>query len=178
MPARDAPATAEVPARAGSGPGVGSAALWVLDTNALLDWVVFDDPAMRGLAAAIVAGHARWICTEAMLAEAEDVLARPAFVRFGGADALLPRLALIRRDHAMVLPEPPPCGLRCADPDDQVFIDLALARRAELLLTRDRALLDLAAGAAASGLRIATPAGWAAAAADALRRATGAAPRR
>jgi predicted nucleic acid-binding protein len=55
-----------------------------------------------------------------------------------------------------------PAGLRCSDADDQVFIDLALAERAQWLLTHDRALLKLARRAAALGLRIVRPADWAA----------------
>ena len=51
-----------------------------------------------------------------------------------------------------------PAGpLQCRDPDDQMFIDLALAQRARWLLTRDRALLALARPAAAYGLEIAAP---------------------
>jgi hypothetical protein len=48
-------------------------------------------------------------------------------------------------------------ALSCVDPDDQGFIDLALAHRAAWLFTRDRALLDLARRAAPSGCRIAPP---------------------
>ena len=37
--------------------------------------------------------------------------------------------------------------LDCRDPDDQRFVDLAVAQSARYLLTRDRALLALARGA-------------------------------
>jgi len=55
----------------------------------------------------------------------------------------------------------------CRDPDDQKFLEAALAARAEFLLTRDRALLELArrAGHAqrrAVPFRILTPEGFAA----------------
>ena len=55
----------------------------------------------------------------------------------------------------------------CRDPDDQKFLEAALAARAEFLLTRDRALLELAprAGHAqrrALPFRILTPEGFAA----------------
>jgi putative PIN family toxin of toxin-antitoxin system len=33
---------------------------------------------------------------------------------------------------------------RCRDPDDQKFLEVALAARADFLVTKDRALLDLA----------------------------------
>jgi predicted nucleic acid-binding protein len=42
-----------------------------------------------------------------------------------------------------MLVEPPPrAPLRCSDPDDQKFIDLAVARQA-LLLSKDRAVLSM-----------------------------------
>ena len=38
--------------------------------------------------------------------------------------------------------EPPACPVRCSDPDDQGFIDLAVAHRA-MLLSKDKAVLRL-----------------------------------
>ena len=56
-------------------------------------------------------------------------------------------------------PPPPPAPPlpRCSDPDDQLFLVLADAARADYLLTRDKALLKL--GRARYGLpfRIAQP---------------------
>jgi predicted nucleic acid-binding protein len=57
----------------------------------------------------------------------------------------------------MPAPSPP---LRCSDPDDQIFIDAALAHHATWLVTRDRALLKLRRQALAQGLRIVQPAEW------------------
>jgi predicted nucleic acid-binding protein len=51
-------------------------------------------------------------------------------------------------------------GLRCSDPDDQVFIDLAAEAGARWLLTHDRALLRLARRARALGVQIAQPQSW------------------
>jgi len=50
--------------------------------------------------------------------------------------------------------------LRCSDPDDQQFIDLAIGQRAHALLTRDRAVLRLASRARRFGVLIATPEVW------------------
>ena len=50
--------------------------------------------------------------------------------------------------------------LRCSDPDDQMFIDLAMAHGANGLLTRDRAVLRLALRARSFGVLIATPEVW------------------
>ena len=51
-------------------------------------------------------------------------------------------------------------GLRCTDPDDQKFIDLALQTGASALLSRDRAVLKLARRAAVHGLPIESMAAW------------------
>jgi predicted nucleic acid-binding protein len=43
------------------------------------------------------------------------------------------------------LPEPQRAGLpRCRDPDDQKFLEAALAAHADFLITKDRALLHVA----------------------------------
>ena len=58
---------------------------------------------------------------------------------------------------------PPPANtprLLCADADDQVFLDLALAERAGWLITRDKALLALRARARRHGLAIGAPEQW------------------
>ena len=54
-------------------------------------------------------------------------------------------------------PGPP---LRCRDPDDQMFIDLALSARAQWLVTRDRALLVLARRARLRGVTVIRPVDW------------------
>ena len=87
-----------------------------------------------------------------MREELADVLGRPAFRRFDAAAVLA-----AWDHHTRLQDEPPPGPLRCADPDDQVFIDLALATGAHWLLTRDRALLDLRRGALERGLRVVRP---------------------
>jgi predicted nucleic acid-binding protein len=53
-------------------------------------------------------------------------------------------------------------ALHCADPDDQMFVDLAHAAGARWLVSRDRAVLRLARRAAAFGIAIAAPEGWSA----------------
>ena len=59
-----------------------------------------------------------------------------------------------------VVDEPSPAAMRCTDPDDQKFIDLALRSGASALLTRDRAVLKLARRARGHGLRIETAIAW------------------
>ena len=59
-----------------------------------------------------------------------------------------------------LVPEAPKAAFTCKDADDQKFIDLAIAQRVAALLTRDRALLRLAARARRFGVVIAPPEQW------------------
>jgi predicted nucleic acid-binding protein len=136
----------------------------VLDTNVVLDCFVFRDPGCNGLVAALVDGKLRWIATAAMRDELAHVLAR------GALDAWKPDGAALWaawREHCVELSEPPPRGqaggLRCSDPDDQKFIELAVAAPARWLLSHDRAVLRLARPMMALGIEVVTPAAWSAA---------------
>ena len=113
----------------------------VLDTNIVLDAFVFDDPASRPLKSALAAHQLKWIATQAMRDELARVLGYPK---------LLPRLAYHRVNAAHVLAQfdgqstqldtPPKASVTCRDPDDQKFIDLAVAHQA-VLLSKDQAVL-------------------------------------
>jgi predicted nucleic acid-binding protein len=56
--------------------------------------------------------------------------------------------------------EPPRGPLRCKDPDDQVFIDLALHVGARWLFTKDAALLKLARRARQRGVGVTSLQQW------------------
>ncbi len=144
------------------GPAETAPPIVVLDTNVVLDWLVFRNPECTALGAAIVAGDLRWIATQAMRDEIAHVLAR------GHLDAWEPDLASLRAHwdrHCTELPTPKPVGppgrLRCSDPDDQKFIDLAVACSARWLLTRDRAVLKLARRLGERGIDTLPPDRWA-----------------
>ena len=133
----------------------------VLDTNIVLDWLVFRDPSCHALGAAIEAGAVRWLAAEALRQECDHVLAR------GVAADRSPDLEALDgmwQRHAHILPAaPPPASYppcRCTDPDDQKFIDLALHTGARWLLSRDRAVLKLAGRARRAGLLILPPTRW------------------
>jgi predicted nucleic acid-binding protein len=132
----------------------------VLDSNVVLDWLVFADPSSRALAAAITSGRARWLATTAMRQEMEHVLTRVDFSAWlrEGASVLRHWERWVEPVDA---PPPLPHGLRCTDPDDQKFIDLAVHTGATALLSRDRAVLKLAGRARRLGLTIQTAAAWA-----------------
>lgn len=146
------------------GPGEGSPAstrppALVLDTNVVLDWLAFDDPTTRPLGEAITQGKVRWLRSEAMADELARVLNYPALqARAIDAAAVLARA----ETHSQLVPAgaPAPLALRCADPDDQGFIDLALVHPGTQLLSRDKAVLALKRPALARGLPILSPAQW------------------
>lgn len=130
----------------------------VLDTNTVLDWLVFRDPSTAGLAERIESGTLVWCASPAMRQEFERVLPRECFARWrpdaAACASAWDRLA--RLDAG----EPPTGRLLCSDPDDQVFIDLALHRSCTWLISRDRALLRLAKRAAAWRVNVLTPRAW------------------
>lgn len=131
----------------------------ILDTNVVLDWLVFADPTTHALGLAIAQGRLRWLRSPAMADEFERVLQYPVLhARQLDTATLLARAAA----HAALVPAGPPAPLtlRCADPDDQGFIDLALAHPGCHLLSRDKAVLQLSKAAQARGLTIWTPAQW------------------
>jgi putative PIN family toxin of toxin-antitoxin system len=115
----------------------------VLDTNVVLDAFVFADEDARPLLPALAEGRLTWLATAAMREELARVL---------GYARIVPRLAAYGLDAAQVLAAfdrfarivdvPPKAPSTCSDPDDQKFIDLAVARCA-LLLSRDRAVLSM-----------------------------------
>ena len=134
----------------------------VLDTNAALDWLVFDDAGMDPLAAAIGCGAVRWLATARMREELLRTLSYPALARW--KPDCERTLTLFDR-WAALQPEPVPTRtgpLVCSDPDDQVFIDLAMEQRAHWLVSHDRALHKLARRALLTGVRIVRPRDWAA----------------
>ncbi|NRF66394.1 putative toxin-antitoxin system toxin component, PIN family [Aquincola sp. S2] len=132
----------------------------VLDTNVLLDWLLFEDPSAAGLAAALQAGRVQWVATQAMLDELSHVQQKAALqARLQRVDTIAQAVARWCRVVEAPPPLPPP-WLICTDADDQKFIDLALARRTPWLLSRDKALLALARRARPRGVVVCRPAAW------------------
>jgi predicted nucleic acid-binding protein len=153
------------------------ATMLVIDTNIVLDLWVFQDPAMQPLLDALrtgavtgtgaQAGLYRWCCTTEMRDELVRVLGYPKIARRMAenglqAEALLEDIAA----HWALLPTPvliaPTLAMpavRCADPDDQKFIDLALhlARQGQgkpWLLSKDHAVLCLTKPLLRQGVKV------------------------
>ena len=113
----------------------------VLDTNIILDLFVFKDPATAPLKQALDTGELRWIATPAMRDELERVLNYAHIVPRLAFHQLTASGVMAQFDrHAHIEPAAPRASTICKDPDDQCFIDLAIAHRATLL-SKDKAVL-------------------------------------
>ncbi|HUQ75032.1 MAG TPA: putative toxin-antitoxin system toxin component, PIN family [Burkholderiales bacterium] len=134
----------------------------VLDTQVWLDWLVFDDPGVRKLRNAVHLGRAEIVIDAACDAELERVLAYDLGKHSISPEAQLAALAQARRLSRRVdsaLPVAERASLpKCRDPDDQKFVELAAAAKADILVTKDRALLEMnRRRARAVPFKIATP---------------------
>ena len=118
--------------------------LWVLDTNIVLDVFLFTEPAAQPLREALTQARIRWISTTPMREELARVLAYTHIVK--RMDFYQRSFEDLLRDydtHSHPVEAAPRAPLRCKDPDDQRFIDLALAHQAGLL-SKDHAVLCMA----------------------------------
>jgi uncharacterized protein len=133
----------------------------VLDTNVTLDWLLFRNPEANLLGQAIINRQLEWIATSAMRDELGFILDGGSLDRWN-ADTNAIWAAWTR--HCTLRPNPgpgdPQARPRCTDPDDQMFIDLAIAECASWLITRDKAVLKLARRLRPLGVEVVTPPGW------------------
>ena len=125
----------------------------VIDTNIVLDILVFADAAVAPLRQALADGELHWLATQAMRDELERVLAYPqivprlAFYRLTAGEVLSAFDAAVRLCDA-----PGKSVLTCRDADDQKFIDLAITHQA-LLLSKDKHILSMRKRILACGAR-------------------------
>ena len=113
----------------------------VLDTNIVLDVLLFADEAATPLRAALQAGELRWLATPRMREELARVLRYPQIASrvayYQRTDAEI----LAQYDAQVQMMEPAErCTVICKDADDQGFIDLAVAYQAQLLSKDDHVL--------------------------------------
>jgi len=114
---------------------------WVIDTSIVLDLWLFEDPATVPLRAALQSGLISHLATSSMREELARVLTYPHIVKRMAKSNVQAQDILNRFDEHHVVAEPAakaPCT--CKDPDDQKFIDLAVAH-AVPLLSKDAAIL-------------------------------------
>ncbi|MEI7591481.1 MAG: putative toxin-antitoxin system toxin component, PIN family [Deltaproteobacteria bacterium] len=116
----------------------------VLDTNIVLDVFVFNDPTTAPLLAGLKSGTLHWLATQPMRDELERVLAYPKIVKRLAGHQLEADMVLAQFDAlAQLQPVAGKAAVTCKDPDDQKFIDLAVAHKT-LLLSKDQAVLCMA----------------------------------
>ncbi len=132
----------------------------MLDTNVVLDLLHFDNVDARPLLGALESGRVHCVKTPETLEELRRVLTYPEFELDDSAQtAILERYQALSLTVETATPAagmshkgtPIHYGLKpvwsrmphCSDPDDQKFLELAAATRAQLLVSKDRALLKL-----------------------------------
>lgn len=136
----------------------------VLDTNVSLDLLVFRDPRWEPLRQDLACGACEAVMGNACRVEFTRVLVYPQFeleperrVRALQAFDALHRFVATERLAREALDALP----QCRDPDDQKFMELALESGADILLSRDKALLKLARRNRRAGLfEILSPQAW------------------
>ena len=118
----------------------------VLDTNVCLDLFLFNDPACAALMAALQRGALQAVTREDCLLEWRRVLHYPQ-VPISDAQRPTVSAAFDALIHTLAVDEstaPSDVLLpRCADADDQKFLELALASGASWLISKDKELLKL-----------------------------------
>ncbi len=125
----------------------------VLDTNVILDLLVFKDPSVEPIQLMLDAKQVDAVRTTASMAELIDVIGRPAFkLSQENQEAILQAWERASRLLENTAIEPAP--FTCRDPDDQVFIDMAYSIRPAFLLSKDLRVLELRAIAKHHGVEI------------------------
>ncbi len=125
----------------------------VIDTNVWLDWLLFQDGSTAVLDRLASAGALQCLGSPQTRSEWMHVLNRasiaPLLTRVApSAEQAISQLGARYDQLTQLVPEPAAPSafnrLFCTDPDDQVFLDLAIEHHAQFLISRDRALLKLA----------------------------------
>lgn len=136
----------------------------VLDTNVCLDLFLFHDPACAALLAALQGGQVQAVTRDDCRDEWRRVLHYPQLpiddVTRPSISAAFDELVLRLPPALVALPDDVRLP-RCADADDQKFLELAWAVGARWLLSKDREVLKLAAHTRRTGLfEILLPQDW------------------
>lgn len=132
----------------------------VVDTNVVLDLLLFRDPDARPVGIAAASANWIWIASQPMRDELEHVLHYPGLAHRLAAAGHAPAQLLAHYDALVRRVAPaPPSHARCKDPDDQKFIDLAV-QHAACLVSKDKAVLTLARRLARVGVSTLKPASF------------------
>lgn len=113
----------------------------VLDTNVVLDMLIFDDPHIPPIRELIAQGQVRWIADQTQRIELERVLHYSQIAPRVSFYGKTPEGVMAAFDAAVeYVAEAPKIRFTCTDPDDQHFLDLASQHQA-LLVSKDKAVL-------------------------------------
>jgi putative PIN family toxin of toxin-antitoxin system len=122
----------------------------ILDTNVVLDWLLFELPALDPLRAALLDRRATIITHALIFKELALVLERPQLERYvtdplAVLDRYREKTTVIDLESALILDQAALPGTfpRCRDPDDDKFLALAWHAKVDALVSKDKALLKL-----------------------------------
>lgn len=127
----------------------------VLDTNVVLDLLHFLDATVLPIRLAIDEGRAQCYASPSTMSELSRVLSYPEFQLTTPAQSalLMQYQSWINMFNNAFAHARLPC---CADPDDQMFLELAAGVTADMLISKDKAVLALKCSVV--GFKILTPA--------------------
>jgi putative PIN family toxin of toxin-antitoxin system len=132
----------------------------VIDTNVCLDLFVFHDPRWAELLAALESGAVEAV-TRADCRDEYNIVLHYAHLPLDEASR---PLAAARFDALIKVVAPAESGVRlpvCTDKDDQKFLEVARDAGAEVLITKDKALLKLARRLDKAGMfKVMVPEKW------------------
>ena len=113
----------------------------VLDTNVVLDMLIFDDPHIPPIRELVAKGEVRWIADQTQRIELERVLHYSQIAPRVAFYGKTPEGVMAAFDAAVeYVAEAPKIRFTCTDPDDEHFLDLASQHQA-LLVSKDKAVL-------------------------------------
>lgn len=134
---------------------------WVLDTNVVIDWLMFNDPYMTPLRERVNDGRLIVLTHQPAIDELKRVLAYQQlkldaarqdeiFARYLSLtqEVLLPEGASLKN---LMMPGGFP---RCRDRDDEHFIALAYHQKADALVSRDNAVIGMKSRVVPFGMTI------------------------
>jgi putative PIN family toxin of toxin-antitoxin system len=125
----------------------------VLDTNVILDLLVFKDPSTEPIRLMLDAKIVDAVRSEASMLELVDVIQRPIFkLSREEQDSILQAWASVTQLLENTAIESAP--FICRDLDDQIFLDMAYSIRPAVLFSKDLRLLELRVSAKGHGVEI------------------------
>ena len=125
----------------------------VLDTNVILDLLVFQDPAAEVVRMALDAKLVDAVRSEASMLELVDVIQRPIFKLSQQEQEMILQAweSLTRLLENTAIESAP---FICRDLDDQIFLDMAYSIRPAVLFSKDLRVLELRVSAKGHGVEI------------------------